>query len=933
MSELPTAYEPADVEPRWYEFWLKHGVFRASEDPKDAREPYVIPMPPPNVTGSLHMGHALMGTIEDVLARHQRMSGKNVLWQPGIDHAGIATQAVVERQLRREGKTRHDLGRERFIERVWQWKEQSGGRISLQMRVLGCSADWERLKFTMDPELSVAVREAFVRLHEEGLIYRATRLINWCSECRTALSDLEVENQEANGELYEFAYPVVGADAGAGAAELVVATTRPETMLGDTAVAVHPDDPRYKHLHGKKLRHPFVDREIPIITDPILVDMAFGTGAVKITPAHDFNDFATGKRHGLAEINILNLDGTLNEQGGTFQGMTVSEARKAVKRALAEKGLERGSKQHTLQLPRCQRSNTVVEPMISTQWFTRMQPLAEPALEAVRTGRTQIVPEEWAKTYYHWLENIQDWCISRQLWWGHQIPAFYCKGCAHVLVTRETEPKACAKCGGAELEQDPDVLDTWFSSALWPFSTLGWPEKTPALARFYPASDMETGYDILFFWVARMMMMGLYFMGDVPFRRVLLHGMVVDETGEKMSKVKANAIDPLDLIHGADFDAVVQKALPGAPVQEALTQFKKAYPSVAQMGKGFPAYGADALRYTLCSYSPQAKRIALSPKRIEGYRNFCNKIYNAVRYALDHIGEETPSGEVPAATLLVNRWILSRLARAAADSTRGIEGFRLDEGSSALYHFFWDELCAWYLEITKPIFASGSDSEKAETRATLAHVVETALRALHPYAPFITEELWQRVPRPGSRPVSVALASYPTAADGRADDAAEREMNTLMSVISAARSIRSEHAVHPGAQVPLHVRSARADVRESLVRESRTIATLVKTEGEPIVEAPGGERPRGFVVSAVSDGEVLVGLAGLVEPAKEEERIQRDLKRIDKDIAVLEKRLANPSFVDKAPPEVVQEARALLEDLRQQKDRLLEAKKLVDELQ
>ncbi|HMJ14623.1 MAG TPA: valine--tRNA ligase, partial [Polyangiaceae bacterium] len=762
---------------------------------------------------------------------------------------------------------------------------------------------------------------------------RATRLINWCSECRTALSDLEVENQEANGELYEFAYPVIGADASAGAAELVVATTRPETMLGDTAVAVHPDDPRYKHLHGKKLAHPFVDREIPIITDPILVDMAFGTGAVKVTPAHDFNDFATGKRHSLEEINILNLDGTLNEQGGPFRGMTVSEARKAVKRALAEKGLERGSKAHTLQLPRCQRSNNVVEPMISTQWFTRMQPLAEPALEAVRSGRTQIIPQEWAKTYFHWLENIQDWCISRQLWWGHQIPAFYCKSCGHVLVTRDTHPAACPSCKGSELEQDPDVLDTWFSSGLWPFSTLGWPNETRALARFYPASDMETGYDILFFWVARMMMMGLHFMGEVPFRRVLLHGMVVDETGEKMSKVKANSIDPLDLIQGADFDTVVQKALPGAPVQEALAQFKKSYPSVAQMGQGFPAYGADALRYTLCSYSPQAKRIALSPKRIEGYRNFCNKIYNAVRYALGHIGGESPSGEVPTATLLVNRWILSRLAHAVSESTRGIDEFRLDEGSGALYHFFWDELCDWYLEITKPIFASGSEADRAETRLVLAHAVETALRALHPYVPFITEELWQRVPRPSTRPVSVALSPYPTAADGRADEAAESAMTTLMSVIGAARSVRSEHAVHPGAQVPLRVRSARADVRELLTRESRTIATLVKTEGAPVVEAPGGERPRGFVLSAVSDCEVLVGLAGHVEKAKEAERIKRDQKRIEKDIAVLEKRLSNASFVSKAPPEVVAEARTLLEDLRQQLQRLLEAEKLLDELE
>ena len=560
-AELGKGYEPAEVEPKWYAFWLEHGVFNASVDPADQRKPYTITLPPPNVTGSLHMGHALGDTIEDVLIRHKRMQGYNTLWQPGIDHAGIATQLVVERQLAREGKTRHDLGRAKFVERVWEWKAQSGGRIAEQMKVLGCSADWPRSKFTMDPELQRSVREAFVRLHGEGLIYRATRLINWCTSCRTALSDVEVENEEANGELYEFAYPVIDADASAGAAELVVATTRPETMLGDTAVAVHPDDPRYTHLHGKKLKHPFVDREVPIITDAILVDMAFGTGAVKVTPGHDFNDFATGKRHQLEEINILNLDGTLNERCAQFQGLNVKQARTAVKKAIAELGLERGTKAHKLQLPRCTRSSTVVEPIISTQWFVDMKPLAQPALEAVRDKRTEIIPAEWEKTYEHFLNNIQDWCISRQLWWGHQIPAFHCGDCGHITVTREDQPSACQKCQKSNLTQDPDVLDTWFSSALWPFSTLGWPDKTPALERFYPTSDMETGYDILFFWVARMMMMGLHFMGEVPFRRVLLHGMVVDETGDKMGKLKGNTLDPLDLIYGAEFSAIVQKTI------------------------------------------------------------------------------------------------------------------------------------------------------------------------------------------------------------------------------------------------------------------------------------------------------------------------------------------------------------------------------------
>ena len=933
-SGLSTAYEPADVEPKWYKFWLEHGVFRASLEPADTRKPYCIALPPPNVTGSLHMGHALGDTIEDVLIRHKRMQGRNTLWQPGIDHAGIATQLVVERQLAREGKSRHDLGRQAFVARVWEWKAQSGGRIAEQMKVLGCSADWDRSKFTMDPELQRAVREAFVRLHGEGLIYRATRLINWCTSCQTALSDVEVENEEANGELYEFAYPVVGADPAAGATELVIATTRPETMLGDTAVAVHPDDPRYTHLHGRKVRHPFQNREIPIITDAILVDIAFGTGVVKVTPGHDFNDFATGKRHGLEEINILNLDGTLNGDAAQFQGLNVKQARSAVKKALAEAGLERGAKAHKLQLPRCTRSNTVVEPIISTQWFVDMKPLAAPALAAVREKRTEIIPAEWEKTYEHFLNNIQDWCISRQLWWGHQIPAFHCADCSHITVTREEHPSACEKCGQANLTQDPDVLDTWFSSGLWPFSTLGWPDQNEALARFYPTSDLETGYDILFFWVARMMMMGLHFMGEVPFKRVLLHGMVVDETGDKMGKLKGNTLDPLDLIYGADFSAIVQKTMPDAPVDEALTKFKKAYPSSAQMGKSFSASGADALRFTLCSYSPQAKRIALSPARVDGYRKFCNKIYNATRFSLTYLEGEhvTASGATPAPKLLVNRWILSRLASSVEASTRGIDEYRLDEGSGALYHFFWDEFCAWFVEMTKPVFLSGSEPEKAETRQVLAHALEAALRGLHPYAPFITEDLWQRIPRPASRPVSIALSPYPTAADGRTDLDAERDMNALMAVISAARTVRSEHEIAPSDSVKLELRSSDANLRALLEDQSRFIAFLVRTDGPPLVAEPGAERPKGAVLTVAGNVDVLVHLRGLVDPNKEKERIGRKLKKIQKDLEVMDKKLKNPKFIENAPPEVVLEANAQKQALERDDANLTESLKLVEEL-
>ena len=663
---LDQPYDPSKVEPRWYAFWEKNGVFAASDAPGDARPAYVVPMPPPNVTGSLHMGHAQRVTLEDALVRWHRMRGYNALWQPGTDHAGIATQLVVERLLAREGTTREAIGRESFISRVWTWRRETGDRILEQQRILGASADWARAKFTMDADLSRAVTEAFVRLYEQGLMYRATRLINWCPECMTSLSDIEVENEEgANGELFEFAYEVEGGG------EIVVATTRPETMLGDTAIAVHPDDPRYTSLHGKRVRHPFLERTFPIVTDAVLVDPKFGTGAVKVTPAHDFNDFATGKRHGLEEINIFNLDGTLNAQSGRFAGLDRKEARRAVKRALEEKGLARGSKPHTLTLPRCQRSGGVVEPMISTQWFLKMQSMAERALAAVREGKTVIVPAEWTKTYDHFLESIQDWCVSRQLWWGHPIPAWHGPD-GKIVVARE-RPKEL----GPEWTQDPDVLDTWFSSALWPFSTQGWPEQTPELARFYPASDLETGYDILFFWVARMMMFGLHFMGEVPFRRVLLSGHFVDETGDKMGKLRGNVIDPLDLVNGASFSEVVKKTLPGAPEGEALAKFKKAYPSAAAMGNGFPAFGADAVRFTLASYPPSNKRIALAPKRIEGNRHFLNKVWNATRLSLDLLGDY--EWREPSATKgFYNQWIVSRFAAASETAHAGLEAFRID---------------------------------------------------------------------------------------------------------------------------------------------------------------------------------------------------------------------------------------------------------------
>ncbi len=929
MTDTPALeqpYDPALVEPRWYAFWESHGVFAASDAPADARPVYVVPMPPPNVTGSLHMGHALMTTLEDVLVRWHRMRGFNTLWQPGTDHAGIATQTVVERLLAREGKTRHDLGRDAFVARVWQWRRETGDRIHLQQRVLGASPDWARTKFTMDEDMSRAVTEAFVRLHEQGLMYRATRLINWCPECRTALSDLEVDSEEgASGELFEFAYEVEGGG------EIVVATTRPETMLGDTAIAVHPDDPRYTALHGKRVKHPFTGRTFPIVTDAILVDPTFGTGAVKVTPAHDFNDFATGKRHGLEEINVLNLDGTMNEHAGRFAGMDRKEARRAVKRALEEKGLARGTKPHVLTLPRCQRSGGVVEPMISTQWFLKMKGMADAALDAVRSGKTRILPAEWTKTYDHFLENIQDWCVSRQLWWGHPIPAWHHPD-GRIVVARERPADL-----GPEWAQDPDVLDTWFSSALWPFSTLGWPEKTPALARFYPASDLETGYDILFFWVARMMMFGLHFMGDVPFRRVLLHGLVVDETGDKMSKVKGNVIDPLDLVHGTTFAKMV-------PDADAMAKFKKAYPSAAAMGTGFPAFGADAVRFTLATYPPSNKRIALAPRRIEGNRHFLNKIWNATRLALELLGEGYTWTDAPAPEGFVNRWIRSRFASACAAAHAGLDAFRIDEAATAAYRFFWYDLCDWYLELVKPVLRPQADgafarpAEVAETRATLATVLEGSLRLMHPLLPFITEELWQRAPRPASRGASVALAPFPGPDAERAALAPEIEawMATLQEIVSAGRTVRSEHDVDKKAEVAMAVRSDDAEVAAFVRAHAGDVRLLVKTRGLPAVEGRGGAREAGTAVSVIASQrgpiEVLVGLKGLVEKDAELARIDREVKKLDKDLAALDKKLASPGFVDRAPPEVVEEARRQREALAAGKTRLEEARVLAAEL-
>jgi valyl-tRNA synthetase len=912
-ASMPKAYSPADTEGRWYAEWESKGYFEAGRPERASAPTYTIAIPPPNVTGTLHMGHACRTTFEDVLTRYHRMRGFDALWVPGLDHAGIATQVVVERQLARENLTRFDLGREKFIERVWKWKEESGGTILHQLRKMGASCDWSRTRFTMDPDLCRAVTEAFVRLYEEGLIYRGTRLVNWDVASQTVLSDLEVEQEEGvQGELFDFAYPLAD-----GSGEIVVSTTRPETMLGDTAVAVHPDDPRYQPFHGKSVRHPFVDRLIPIICDAELVDPKFGTGVVKVTPAHDPNDYETGKRHSLPQINILNKDGTLNESAGPFQGMERFAARKAVKEQLEALDLVRGVKKHTMTLPRSQRSGTIVEPMISTQWFVKMEPLAGPAIQAVEDGRITILPEEWTKTYFHWLRNIQDWCISRQLWWGHPIPAVHCEDCGEVTVSRE--PASQCACGSHRVTPDPDVLDTWFSSALWPFSTLGWPDDTPDLKRFYPTQDLETGYDILFFWVARMIMMGLHFMGDVPFSRVLLAGLVTDERGEKMSKVKGNVIDPLDVIAGASSEALLEKAERAGAKPGGLKYLKSTYPD------GFETYGADALRMTLLSYSPQSKRIALSIKRIEGYRNFANKLWNASRYALMRLeGLDVAAGARPTPRALPNRYVLSRLASAIAAAREGNDAYRLDDASQALYHFVWDELCDWYLELSKPLLDSGDAAIVRETAETLVFALEATLRALHPMMPFITEEIWQRIPKAGAGN-TVMLAAYPDPAiDGLTDADAEASMAVLQDVISRVRAIRAEHDLPRAREIEIVVEPLSERAKQALVEGEKLVETLAG--GRLVIEADGArlaEPHAHFEGVAVFAGPAARGaVPNVIDPEKERARLTRELGKIEKELDALVRKLGTESFVARAPAEVVEKARADRDALASRRDQI-----------
>ncbi len=920
QTDLPAAYDPTLAEGHWYPVWEQAGYFAPVM--QSGGEPFCIVIPPPNVTGSLHMGHALTNTLEDVLIRWRRMQGDKTLWVPGTDHAGIATQMVVERDLQKnEGISRHDLGRERFLERVWQWKERYGNRITEQLRVLGCSLDWSREHFTMDAQLSRAVLEVFNRLHEDGLIYRAERLVNWCPRCHTALSDLEVEHEEAHaGELWSFAYPLAD-----GQGEIVVATTRPETMLGDTGVAVHPDDPRYKHLIGKHVRHPLLGYDIPIVGDAVLVDPKFGTGAVKVTPAHDFNDFETGKRHKLLLFNIFDVDAKIlaepdaptelgvNKQAwARFAGLDRNEARKQVKQALADLGLERGKKEHLLPLGRCQRCETVVEPSLSVQWWVHTKPLAEPALAAVREGRTKIIPETWTKTYFHWMENIQDWCISRQLWWGHRIPAWYCTTCdkprqagadlrfganAKPIVSRE-QPKACPRCGKSELVQDPDVLDTWFSSALWPFSTLGWPDDTVELRTFYPISVMETGFDILFFWVARMMMMGCKFMGQPPFPTIYLHAMVRDKNGDKMSKTKGNVIDPLHLIHGCN-------------AKEVSPQFKTEYPD------GFPAFGADALRFTLAAMSQSGRDIKLSIERIAGYRAFANKIWNAARFLLMRIEGTPPAvGEIFAHTERADRFVLSRLSAATREVNLALEAFRFADAASAIYHFFWNELCDWYIELVKGRLSGDDSTSKQAAEATLVFVLDHSLRLLHPMMPFITEEIWQKLPLAGRPSTSIMMAPFPRFDELTAfcNGPIEDEYRLVQDAIIGVRTVRAESNVPPGKPVEAIVVANKQADKQLLEHHADEICALARLS-KLTLEAGEVSAPERAGVKVLERLQVFVPLSGLVDFAEEALRIRKAIDKTRAEHDRLAKKLENESFITRAPAAVVEKDRARVREL------------------
>jgi valyl-tRNA synthetase len=867
-DELAKSYEPTKIEGPWYDRWFDKGYFTPKIDPE--KKPFVVIMPPPNVTGELHMGHALFVAVEDILSRWHRMHGTPTLWLPGADHAGIAGQWVVERELATRGLTRQELGRDLFIENVWEWMDRYRSRILSQLRTLGASCDWTRFHFTMDPQPSRAVRTAFKRLYDKGLIYRGERLINWCPRCMTALSDLEVDHEEVQGSIWTLRYPISGAD------EFIeVATTRPETMLGDTAVAVHPDDERYRHLIGRFATLPILGRQIPIVADDA-VDPGFGTGAVKVTPAHDPNDFEIGQRHHLPAINVMNLDGTMNDAAGPFAGQTTQDARTNVVTRLDADGFLVEVKEHTHAVGRCQRCGTIVEPMISKQWFIEMEPLAKPAIEVAKDGTVRFVPERFKGTYLHWMENVHDWCISRQLWWGHRIPVWYCD-CGEIVVTDQEKVEQCPHCGGTNLTQDSDVLDTWFSSGLWTFSTLGWPDDTEDLRYFYPGSVMETGYDILFFWVARMIFFGIEFMGEAPFHTVYLHGTVRDELGQRMSKTKGNVIDP----------TVITKE-----------------------------FGSDALRFTLITAGAPGADMKLSEQRVESNRNFGTKIWNATRYVLRAIESGTiaqtengaPLAPNAAEMTLADRWILSKVERLTADIEDLFANYQLGEAGRRIYEFLWSEYCDWYIESTKVVLNGDDEAARAAARQTLVYVLERSLRLLHPFMPFLTEELWQHLPHAGE---SIMIADWPKADLTRIDEHAVSEYEFMIEAVRAVRNARAETGVEAGVWISAMVYpGSHAATFQSLEQIFSALARIGKGRFE--YRETQMEAPQAVVTLVIDDAIIYLPLAGMVDLDAERERLGKEIEQVEEEIARTGQLLSNDNFTSRAPAEVVNRQRERL---------------------
>jgi valyl-tRNA synthetase len=905
---MDKTYQPQDIETNWYQFWEQKGFFA----PQGGTESYSIMIPPPNVTGSLHMGHGFQEAIMDGLIRYHRMKGYNTLWQVGTDHAGIATQMVVERLLDAEGLSRHDLGREKFLERVWEWKHESGGRITQQLRRLGASCDWSRERFTMDDGFYKAVQEVFIKLHKDGLIYRGKRLVNWDPKLHTAVSDLEVISEEENGYLWHFNYPLSD-----GSGHLTVATTRPETMLGDTAVAVHPEDERYQHLIGKTIRLPLCDRDIPIIGDDY-VDREFGTGCVKITPAHDFNDYDMGQRHNLEMINILTPDANLNDNvPAAYRGMERFAARKQIVADLDALGLLDKIDDHKLKVPRGDRTGVVIEPFLTDQWYVTTQPLAEKAIKAVEDGDIQFVPSQYQNMYFSWMRDIQDWCISRQLWWGHRIPAWY-DDAGNVYVGRNEEEVRRDNNidASVSLRQDEDVLDTWFSSGLWTFGTLGWPEQTEMLKTFHPSSVLVTGFDIIFFWVARMIMMTLHLREEIPFHTVYVHGLVRDSHGQKMSKSKGNVLDPIDLIDGIDLETLVSKRTAGMMLPHLREKIEKQ--TRKEFPEGIAAYGTDALRYTYYSLASTGRDINFDVGRIEGFRNFCNKIWNAARYVLLNTeGHDCGQNDTDVELSLADRWIISRLQRTEKAVAQAFANYRFDLASQAIYDFIWNEYCDWYLELSKPVLwdDNASEAQLRGTRRTLVRVLETTLRMAHPLMPFITEEIWQRVaPLAGVKGETIMLQAYPEANEDKIDAIAEADIEWLQGVILGIRNIRGEMNIPPSRALSVMLNNGSEEDRRRLDDNAKALCKLAKLES--IEWANEGELPMS-ATQLVGSMEVLVPMADLIDKDAELARLGKEIDKLSKEIQRLDGKLSNANFVDKAPADVVAKEREKLDGQRQ----------------